>query len=180
MSPLDIFLAAAVLLSFERLCYLWIWHSPEQFRHWCANPGYGSTVAEPVDVLELLFWLFKIVQGAVFVGWCVMFSDGSLWPATLSLFNLGVGGALLGTGQALNLSVFHRLGKIGVFYGNKLGYKIPWSRKFPFSCLKHPQYMGALLSVWGFFMVMRFPHDDWFILPLLETVYYALGAYFER
>jgi len=27
---------------------------------------------------------------------------------------------------------------------------------------------------------MRFPHDDWYILPALETVYYVLGAYFER
>ena len=45
---------------------------------------------------------------------------------------------------------------------------------------KHPQYTGALLSIWGFFLVMRFPHDDWYILPALETVYYVLGAYFER
>jgi len=86
----------------------------------------------------------------------------------------------MAAGQALNVSVFHRLGKIGVFYGNKLGYRIPWSRKFPFSCLKHPQYVGALLTIWGFFLVMRFPYDDWYLLPVLETVYYGFGAYFER
>ena len=175
-----IFLAAAVLLTFERICYLWIWHSPERFRAWCANTVLRSIAAEPVDVLQLLFWLFKVLQCAVFVGWYFIYGDGSLWPASPALFNLGFGGTLMVAGQALNVSVFHRLGKIGVFYGSKLGYRIPWSRKFPFSCLKHPQYVGALMTIWGFFLVMRFPVDDWYLLPVLETLYYGFGAYFER
>ena len=32
----------------------------------------------------------------------------------------------------------------------QVGLRISWLRKFPFSCLKHPQYLGALLSIWGF------------------------------
>jgi hypothetical protein len=80
----------------------------------------------------------------------------------------------------LNMSVFYRLGKVGVFYGRQLGYEIPWCRAFPFSLLRHPQYVGTLLSIWGFFLVMRFPHNDWYLLPTLETVYYVLGAYFEQ
>ena len=83
-------------------------------------------------------------------------------------------------GQILNISVFYRLGKVGVFYGNKFGYPTSWVRKFPFSCLRHPQYIGALLSIWGFFLVMRSPQDDWYILPALETLYYVLGAYWEQ
>ena len=43
----------------------------------------------------------------------------------------------------------------------------------------HPQYVGAVLTIWGFFLVMRFPHADWFLLPAVETVYYSVGAYFE-
>jgi hypothetical protein len=27
---------------------------------------------------------------------------------------------------------------------------------------------------------VRFPHDDWFVLPVLETVYYVAGARLER
>ena len=83
-------------------------------------------------------------------------------------------------GQSLNFSVFYRLGTIGVFYGNRFGYEIPWCREFPFSLLQHPQYIGTLLSIWGFFLAMRFPHDDWYLLPTLETGYYVLGAYFEQ
>jgi methylene-fatty-acyl-phospholipid synthase len=87
---------------------------------------------------------------------------------------------LIVLGQVLNLSVFFRLGKLGVFYGNRFGYPVLWCRRFPFSWFKHPQYTGALLSIWGFFLVMRFPHDDWYLLPALETVYYVVGAHFER
>jgi hypothetical protein len=78
------------------------------------------------------------------------------------------------------VSVFCRLGKVGVFYGNKLGYEISRCHAFPFSVLAHPQYVGTLLSIWGFFLVMRFPHDDWYLLPTVETVYYVLGIYYEQ
>lgn len=176
---LCVFLAAAVLLSFERICYPWIWRAPATFQAWCGRSALGW-IGEPVEVLRVLFYGFKILQCAIFVGWCYFFGDGSLLPHSANLISVGLGIALIVTGQTLNASVFYRLGKVGVFYGDKFGYKIPWCRKFPFSWLKHPQYVGALLSIWGFFVVMRFPADDWYLLPVLETVYYAVGAYFER
>lgn len=179
MSPWVLF-AAAVLLSFERICYLWIWRSPEHFRRWCTKPALGTVAAGPVEILQSIFWFFKVLQCLVFVGWCWIYNQGSLQPASAAAFNLAFGAALIVAGQILNLSVFYRLGKVGVFYGNKLGYKVPWSRKFPFSCLEHPQYLGALLSIWGFFLLMRFPYDDWYLIPVVETFYYGLGAYLER
>ena len=175
-----IFLAAAVLLSFERTCYLWIWRAPDAFRGLCARPAIAFSGGEPVDVLRLLFYGFKLLQFAVFIGWCYFFGNGSLWPVSDNPFFLGMGVWLILTGQTLNAGVFYRLGKVGVFYGDRFGYRIPWCRKFPFSCCKHPQYLGTLLSIWGFFLVMRFPADDWYLLPVLETAYYILGAYFER
>ncbi len=96
------------------------------------------------------------------------------------MFSFTLGGALIVTGQVLNVSVFYRLGEVGVFYGNRFGYQIPWCNEFPFSLLKHPQYVGTLLSIWGFFLAMRFPHPDWCVLPMLETAYYSLGAYLEQ
>jgi methylene-fatty-acyl-phospholipid synthase len=137
-------------------------------------------IGGPVDVLAFLFGGFKALQGAVFVGWCYFLGDGSLWPRDPWVWSLAAGGALIASGQLLNVSVFWRLGKVGVFYGNKFGYQIPWDQAFLFSFFKHPQYLGALLSIWGFFLVIRFPHDDWYLLPLLETVYYVLAAFYER
>ena len=137
-------------------------------------------VGEPVDVLALLFCGFKVLQGAVFVGWCYLHGNGSLWPPSTSVWSFVAGGALIAAGQLLNVSVFYRLGKVGVFYGNKFGYHVPWHHEFPFSFFKHPQYVGALFSIWGFFLVMRFPQGDWYLVPILETIYYVLAAYYER
>lgn len=172
-------LGVAVLLSLERLCYVWIWRAPEAFRAWCTYPAVAC-LGKPVDVVQKLFYGFKVIQGVVFIGWCYVYGQGSLWPLSGSAWSLGLGGAFVIVGQILNVSVLYRLGKVGVFYGNKLGYEVPWCRAFPFSLLKHPQYVGTALAIWGFFLIMRFPHDDWYLLPTIETVYYVLGAYFEQ
>ena len=171
-------LVAAALLSVERVCYVWVWRRPEQFR---AVSRVLLTVAfgDPVDALRALFYVFKGIQIAVFAGWCYAFG-GSVWPPAASGPWLVLGTMMIAVGQTLNLSVFHRLGDVGVFYGNRFGYEVPWRTAFPFSMLVHPQYVGAVLSIWGLFVVMRFPHGDWFVLPLLETVYYAVGARLER
>jgi phosphatidyl-N-methylethanolamine N-methyltransferase len=174
-----VFLIAAALLSLERLCYVWVWRSPETFCTFCAHPAVAS-LGEPVAVLQKLFYGFKGIQFAVFFAWCWVAGQGSSAPLSGGSFSLATGGALIVVGQSLNFSVFCRLGKIGVFYGNRFGYEIPWRREFPFSLLQHPQYVGTVLSIWGFFLATRFPHDDWYLLPTLETVYYAVGAYFEQ
>ena len=177
MSP-SIFLCAAVVLSLERVCYVWIWRAPDAFRAWCDDLRIIDS-RDPVDVLQLLFYGFKVLQISVFLGWCFIYGNGSLLPLSAGMVSFSLGMGLIVVGQMLNLSVFYRLGKVGVFYGNKFGYQVLWCRKFPFSWFKHPQYMGALLSIWGFFLVMRFPNEDWYILPALETVYYVLGARYE-
>ncbi|MGO9449470.1 MAG: methyltransferase [Candidatus Binataceae bacterium] len=173
-----VFLVAAALLAVERIAYVWAWRWPESFLRFCAHPAVAS-LGEPVVVLEKLFYCFKAIQYTVFAGWCYLYGNGSLSP-TGNIPALAIGGGLIVTGQILNFSVFYRLGFTGVFYGNRFGYDVPWHNEFPFSLLKHPQYVGTLLSIWGFFLAMRFPHQDWMALPALETVYYALGAYFEQ
>jgi len=49
--------------------------------------------------------------------------------------------------------------------------KIPWCGAFPFSIVAHPQYVGTVLTIWGVFLILRFPHGDWLVLPALETLY---------
>jgi len=174
-----VFLFAAALLSLERICYLRIWRNPEAFRASCMRAPVIHA-REPVNALRYLFYGFKLLQCAVFIGWCYIHGDGQLVALAGGRFANLLGAALIMIGQLLNLSVFYRLGNVGVFYGNKFGYPVPWNPKFPFSIIDHPQYVGALLTIWGFFLVARFPHDDWYFLPLLETAYYFAGAYFER
>jgi methylene-fatty-acyl-phospholipid synthase len=171
-------LVAAVLLSLERLCYVYVSRAPKRFRRFCQRPAVAS-LGKPVEVLQMLFYGFKAIQLAVFLWWCYVHGQGSLSPVGAGLVPFAIGSVLILVGQIFNGAVFYRLGKVGVFYGNKLGYDIPWSRDFPFSWLTHPQYVGSVCSIWGFFVLMRFPHPDWYLLPALETVYYTLGASFE-
>jgi len=170
------FIVAAALLSLERLTYVWVWRRPLEFRDLTERFAFWAT---PIDALHALFWIFKAIQAAVFVAWCAA-SGSSADGFHGGVSTLAVGAFLLLVGQVLNFGVFYRLGRTGVFYGNRLGHEIPWCQAFPFSVLKHPQYVGTVLSIWGFFLVMRFPYDDWFVLPALETVYYAAGAYWEQ
>jgi phosphatidyl-N-methylethanolamine N-methyltransferase len=174
-----VFLLAAALLSLERICYVWVWRFPESFRAVCRG-ALGSVLGEPVDALRRVFYGFKSLQLLVFVGWCYIYGNGSVWPASSGLLPPLTGLLLIAIGQVFNLGVFVQLGNKGVFYGNRFGFEIPWNESFPFSVLKHPQYVGAVLSIWGFFIAMRFPRADWFLIPVLETVYYLLGAHFEQ
>lgn len=173
-----IFLGCAGFLSLERISYWYAWHHPEQFRNG-GKRGTSATADDPVDRIYRLFLLFKFIQVAVFLCWCMWF--GQTWlPLPIAPVPMLILGALaLLIGQLLNFSVFRALGKTGVFYGNRFGHSIEWCHGFPFSVLRHPQYVGTLISIWGFFIIMRYPEPDWIVLPLLETLYYTLGSRLE-
>ena len=171
------FLAAAILLAFERIAYVWVWRYPRSFGALCAL--FSEKPYAPVAVLERLFDCFKVIQISVFLAWCYFHPNRPPWLSG-SIVPLTAGATLVIIGQVLNLSVFYRLGSVGVFYGNRFGYEVPWCTGFPFSLIDHPQYVGALISIWGFFLAMRYPYPDWYLLPLLETLYYGVGARFEQ
>jgi methylene-fatty-acyl-phospholipid synthase len=173
---LGLLLIAALLLGVERACYVWIARVPRSFRRWCARPPVAR-LGEPVAVVRGLFIGFKVLQATVFVGWCLVLGAG--WPAPWDGVALSLGSLLMLVGQILSVLVFYRLGRVGIFFGDRLGYEVDWCRAFPFSVLSHPQYVGAVMTIWGFFLITRFPHDDWILLPVLETIYYVAGACLE-
>jgi phosphatidyl-N-methylethanolamine N-methyltransferase len=170
---------AVALLSVERIAYVLIWRDPASFTRWSTRRAL-AVAGGPIEMLVRLFVAFKVIQIAVFIGWHLAFGDGTLLPCSRDPGVVTAGVMLIALGQALNVSVFRRLGKIGVFYGNKFGHSVSWCRKFPFTWFEHPQYVGTVLAIWGFFFAMRFPAHDWIVVPLLESVYYAAGARLER
>lgn len=171
-------LLCCALLALERLTYAWAWNRPEAFIRRAA--GSFGLPDDPVLALRRLFHGFKVVQVAVIVAWCQWFAGSWLPLPTASLPWLVAAAALVAVGQLLNVGVMHRLGTEGVFYGNRFGRDVPWVTGFPFSVCPHPQYLGALATVWGVLLAMRFPNPDWIVLPLVSTVYYLLGARLER
>jgi len=175
---LGLLLAAAALLSLERAAYIGIVRAPAAFRRWCAHPAV-AWIGEPVAIVRTLFYGAKALQVSVFLGWCYVHGGGSLAPATSDPAVLGVGAAVMIIGQVLVWAVFYRLGPVGAFFGDRLGHDVGWCHAFPFSLFAHPQYVGTVMTIWGFFFAMRFPLEDWYVLPVVETVYYAFGGYLE-
>lgn len=171
------FVVAAILLAVERVTYALIWQFPTTFRAWCAHPALGW-LGGPVEVVRALFGGFKVVQVSVFVLW-IRVHGGGIVALTEHPGALSLAVACIAVGQCLNLAVFVRLGIHGVFYGNRFGDSSIWVRGFPFSMVAHPQYVGTVLTIWGVFLATRFPFPDWWALPLLESVYYALGSHYE-
>jgi len=167
------------LLALERLTYWWAWNHPRRFEI-MAKRLPGTRDVDAVDALRRLFLLFKLIQIGVLLGWCIAFGDTWAPLPTAPTGLVVVGLLLLGFGQLLNFSVMARLGRDGVFYGNRFGRTIEWRTGFPFSIVPHPQYLGALLSVWAFMLIMRYPNPDWIALPLASTILYAWGAWVER
>jgi methylene-fatty-acyl-phospholipid synthase len=166
-----------VLLSAERIFYVWLTRAPWQFRRLCRSVA-APVGVDPLTGVRALFLAFKAIQVGVFGWWCLVFGGGHVDLAEPAVSALGA--AAVVAGQFLNVSVFGTLGPVGVFYGGQLGYGVPRRDEFPFSVFKHPQYVGAVLTIWGAFLILRFPHADWWVLPALETAYYSLGARFER
>ena len=129
-------------------------------------------------MLSRLFIGFKAIQGLVYLSWCWV-HGGTLVPVQAGAVAVS-GGALMVAGLALNARVFWQLGTTGVFYGNRFGHEVPWVGGFPFSWFRHPQYLGAALLVWGFFIAMRYPAPDWCAIPVVESVYYVFISRVER
>jgi methylene-fatty-acyl-phospholipid synthase len=175
----DVFWLAAALLAAERICYGWIWLRPGAFRAALRSLPGGAHL-DPTSAVLALCSGFKVVQAGVFAAWCLVFGQAAGWPDNRGSVAGLLGALLLVAGQTLNVSVFLRLGRIGVFYGDRLGHRTAWRDEFPFSWLDHPQYVGVVASIWGVFAILRHPHEDWMILPLLETIYYGISACVEK
>ena len=45
--------------------------------------------------------------------------------------------------------------------------------------LSHPQYVGTLLTIWGGFLLVRFPDNDRYALPVVETIYHLAKMWLE-
>src|SRR5262245_57141520 len=119
------FLLAAGLLSLERLFYLWVWNHAERFTRWVARCD-----LDPVTALQIAFTFFKGVQIVTFTAWCIAWG-GLVWSwSGRSIAAAAAGIALIAIGQFLNYSVFHRLGRVGVFYGNRFGRPTRWCSEF--------------------------------------------------
>merc|ERR1719440_907360 len=87
-------------------------------------------------------------------------------------------------GQGLNVYMYKAIGNDGVYYGFKLGREVPWAYGFPFNVgLRHPQYVGVVLTLFGALSVMLCKELVALGLPQLFAVWasmYALMSAMEQ
>lgn len=174
---ITILVFSMLLLSLEKITYMYVYNHPRKFQAFCKQYLYHKW--SEVNCLGYLLIMFKIIQISVFMYWWnVTGSMNELFQGWAGLIkpNFLIGSLLILAGQYLNLSVFYRLGNLGVLYGKQFGYEIPWATQFPFSVIKHPQYIGTVISIWGCFIAINFSYEYWYAIPALETILYILGA----
>jgi methylene-fatty-acyl-phospholipid synthase len=162
-----------VFLSLERLFYGVVWHRPKAVAKLAKE--LNKEGQEPEFILSAVS-MFKLVQIAVFGAWYYLHFGVGVPPnmptVPVALLSL----AALAWGQVLNLFVWYRIGTNGVCYGIKYGRSVPWCTQFPYSVMQHPQYTGAILTVWGMFgLLASSAPKDWFAIPLMETGLYVLS-----
>ena len=139
--------ASVVGISLLYVLHGFIWHCPQLFTSICRPTG-----RHPVDVfaaLEVLgkFWQLACLAGLLGADGIAAVGDAlmaaPMWCyAACALYVLA--------GQTLNMAMYAAIGNDGVYYGFRLGRTVPWCSSFPFNVgLRHPQYVGVVLTILG-------------------------------
>jgi methylene-fatty-acyl-phospholipid synthase len=127
------------LLSASAVFYTIIWFAP---RRWSAISAMLG-----VDPCDSMAWVAHCLKAAQAVALAAATHWGAL--STLPYGWLALSIALVVAGQHLNVLVYARLGHEGVYYGTRFGKRVPWVTAYPYSVIRDPQYVGAILTVLG-------------------------------
>ena len=154
------------LLALPNAIYIWLWILPGAWINTTkrATPIFGgswpsdktSQGDKACQYLAVLAHTIKMIQAACVVAWFRLYSPDSLTVSSVlaqPAWRLVLGVAGVAFGQCLNVAIYAAIGRNGVYYGSRLGAPLgPWCSGFPFNIPvvgRHPQYTGALLSLWG-------------------------------
>ena len=134
-------------LSLLYVLHFFIWHFPALFTALCRPTG-----AHPVAVFASLEIVGKFWQAACLVAF--LGSAGTNAAVSVALaapaWSYAVCVLYVVAGQSLNVAMYAAIGNDGVYYGFKLGRSVPWCSAFPFNVgLRHPQYVGVVLTILG-------------------------------
>jgi len=167
---------AFCLLGIERFVYGFIYQYPNSFKKLCEGSLKAVWLKKKKlywDVAkEIGIWI-KVFQFGV-IAYDILWRIGLSVPSTNSLV---VGLTLVGAGQVLNVATYNAIGAMGVYYGEQLGYDVPWCHNFPYNFgLGDPQYWGVVLCVWGMYTILAPGLTDVLsgqcLIPFYETFWY--------
>jgi methylene-fatty-acyl-phospholipid synthase len=141
------FLLVCFLLSLQNLSYTFVWIRPKLFSQICKRPPFNK-LGTPVDAMVAVFFANKVIQ---FVAPFLWYASVAPLPSLsdLTWYQFGTAIQFIVIGQILNVAIYQAIGKVGVYYGTRLGRHVPWVDGFPFNLINHPQYCGVVLSAFG-------------------------------
>ena len=137
--------------------HAFIWNRPVQFAGLCRRLPLRLLGSHPVNVFATCEILGKFWQLSVLVAYVgrpgLTAAWNSLFVAPVWCWCVFAG--YLAVGQTLNAAMYAAIGNDGVYYGFKLGRPVAWCTDFPFNVrLRHPQYVGVVLTILGAVMVL--------------------------
>ena len=104
------------------------------------------------EQLKKFLIINRIISLVLYVSWVSM-NYGSIFQSNM-LYN-SIALLLLIIGQYLNVTVYQKLGADLVYYGREYDIQGEYMTGFPFN-MKHPQYMGTILTTIGTFFLTGF------------------------
>jgi len=176
------------VLSMPHVFYFLVWTNASAFARLCRALHLG----EPFKVFAWGAHLIKVAQLAALLRFFHFVPPSSVedmshrllrFLLSLDPFQLLLGVELIAMGQVLNAGVYSAIGEAGVYYGTRLGVKVPWVTGFPFTVAPHPQYFGATLSFWGALLLLNTAdaaQRGLFVIALAMVVFYSFSSYVEQ
>ncbi|KAH9260049.1 hypothetical protein BASA81_001821 [Batrachochytrium salamandrivorans] len=164
-------------LSPPHLFYYWTWTHAVSWYELCTTRGWGV----PYKTFALVAHGIKAFQFASLAIWAYSRVE---WQDVITAhpLKLVVAAQLFVVGQVLNAKVYEKIGEAGVYYGTRLGVKVPWVYGFPFSVVPHPQYFGATLSFAGLFIALSTENavrEGVYIPMIAVAIMYAFSSWVE-
>mmetsp|Transcript_7454 Transcript_7454/g.14669 ORF Transcript_7454/g.14669 Transcript_7454/m.14669 type:complete len:192 (-) Transcript_7454:418-993(-) len=136
-----------LVLASPHILYAFIWFNSKTFMS-----IFGKKCVKKFAFIASLLKVFQFSMVTLYV-WSIR-NEGLCFDfSKLNFFTFVIGVIIGAFGQALNSGVYRSLGIEGVYYGFKLGCKIPWVEGYPFNVVSHPQYVGSVLSIWAAFLI---------------------------
>lgn len=128
-----------LVTSLSHLLYFFVWSFTDRFLCICyylrINPSF---------LISFLSIIQKFLQMGVILNYSVEHNTLIPYIENFNIMNL----LLLIIGQTLNTAVYYKLGLIGVYYGDRLGYQLPYITTFPYNIgIVNPQYVGCVLTL---------------------------------
>lgn len=140
-------LAIAVIMFIEHVGYSIIWLKPVLLSDRIRGKN-------PVECVHAFLVSQKCMQACAVGMYYLQNKSHYILRQTFAeivTFGVTLGLLMIAIGQLLNFSVYKAIKKEGVYYGVRFGYHIPWVTSFPYNLkwLRHPQYIGSLLTWFG-------------------------------